>query len=124
MHTHIGDILLVYHDTTPLGYARVEDISADVKPGWWLLSLLLLKLPMQYATWILREEYIEGQPFSMGGKMTHLERLPRPNTPHLLDADVAEDDVHDVAKDDQPDTGCKVIALHSRKKKTSGNDTA
>ena len=76
METRVNDLLLIYHEQTPLAYARVEDISADVKPGWWQLSMLLLQLPMQQVTWILREEYIDGGGFVMGGQNMRLERLP------------------------------------------------
>ena len=78
MDVRVNDLLLIYHGQIPLIYARVEDISADVKPGWWQLSLLLLKLPLQHVTWILREEYIDGADFSMGGQAMRLERLPSP----------------------------------------------
>ncbi len=120
METRVGDLLLLYHDSEPLGYARVEDITADVKPGWWLLSLLLLKLPMQHVAWILRDEYIDGAPFSMGGQMMRLERLPRPAVPRFF----SDEDVSDPAAVKQTSTEKKdgsrennVIVLRPRKKK-------
>jgi hypothetical protein len=78
METKINDIMLVYHGDSLLGFARVEDLTADAKPGWWQISLMLLKMPLQYVTWILREEYIDGQQFTMGGEPMRIERLERP----------------------------------------------
>lgn len=125
METMANDIVLIYHDNEALGYARVEDITADVKPGWWCLTLLLLNVPLQPVTWILREEYIEGAPFSMGGRMMRLERLPRPRALKLADV---EEDVEPVLREKEKDRGqgAKIITLRPRKKnKTpSGNDIA
>jgi len=83
LETQPGDIVLVYHKKDPAAYARVEEILADMKPGWWQIRLLFLHPPAQEATWILREEYIDGGEFTMGGELMRLERLapPRPNRP-------------------------------------------
>ena len=124
METRVGDIVLVYLENSPVGYARVEDISADIKPEWWSLSLLLLKLPVQNVTWILREEYIEGQPFSMGGQMMRLERLPRPKLPLQVTVDEYPQQ-KDAEDQDLAQPTANVIDLHSRKKKHKpGKDSA
>lgn len=85
METRVNDLLLLYHDSTPLGYARVEDINPDVKRGWWQLSMLLLKVPAQHITWILKEEYIDGAPFTMSGETMRLERVPKAGTPFIVE---------------------------------------
>ncbi len=88
MITGPGDIVLIRHKGQPASYARVEEISADVKPGWWQIKLLFLQVPLQQVTWILREEYIDGGEFTMGGEAMRLERLapaaglsPAPESP-------------------------------------------
>lgn len=76
MATVSGDLILIHHRNRPVGYARVEEITADVKPGWWQVRLLLLQVPTQEVVWILREEYINGDEFTMGGEAMRLERVP------------------------------------------------
>jgi hypothetical protein len=78
MLTRPGDILLVHHKGQPVSYARVEDITADHKAPWWQITLLILAVPAQKVTWILREEYIDGGDFTMGGETMRLERLAPP----------------------------------------------
>ena len=73
-----GDIVLIHQGGKPMVHARVEEISADSKPGWWHLRLLLLAVPTQELTWILREEYIDGGEFTMGGVAMRLQRLDPP----------------------------------------------
>ena len=46
----IQDIVLIYYEDQPLTFARIEDISADVKPGWYQVKLLLLQMPLQLVT--------------------------------------------------------------------------
>ncbi|MFH1033632.1 MAG: hypothetical protein V1806_03925 [Pseudomonadota bacterium] len=75
MTTGPGDIVLIRHKGQPVTYARVEDVGVDVKPGWWQVKLLFLQVPSQEVTWILREEYIDGGEFTMGGDSMRLERL-------------------------------------------------
>lgn len=75
MQTKPGDVLLIFHRDQPSGYGRVEEIIADAKRGWWQIRLTLLQLPPAKVTWILREEYIDGQEFTMGGEALRLERL-------------------------------------------------
>ncbi|ADK85300.1 conserved hypothetical protein [Desulfarculus baarsii DSM 2075] len=77
MITRNGDVVLIHHKNEPMVYARVEDIVADVKPGWWQITLLFLTVPRSTVTWILREGYIDGDEFTMNGEAMRLERLPR-----------------------------------------------
>ena len=74
-------------------YARIEAINPDIKKEWYQVTLLLLTIPSQQVTWILREEYINGVPFTMGGnpmmlkgvEKTHVQEIHhekgRPETP-------------------------------------------
>ncbi|MFZ5587488.1 MAG: hypothetical protein ACOZHQ_16330 [Thermodesulfobacteriota bacterium] len=109
MITQPGEVVLIHHGGQPAAYARVEEILADVKPGWWQIRLLVLTVPTQEITWILREEYIDGGEFTMGGVAMRLTRLepPRPARPPEPDPPA----------DDQG--GAKVLSLSARRSKSS-----
>ena len=72
-----GDVVLICYQDKPAAYARIEAIEPDIKKGWYLVTLLLLTLPCQTVTWILRDEYINGTPFTMGGQPVRLEKVKR-----------------------------------------------
>ena len=63
----INDVVLIYFEDQPLSFARIEEILPDAKRGWYHVKLLLLQLPLRSVTWILREAYIGGEVFTMGG---------------------------------------------------------
>lgn len=77
----IHDLVLVHVDKKPGFYARIDDISPDVKKGWWVVKLLVLTFPLQVYTWILDESQIDGEPFTMGGTPLMLEKLESPVQP-------------------------------------------
>ena len=60
-----GDLVLIYYKDEPGVYARIERIEADFKKDWYQVTLILLTIPHQVITWILREEYINGEMFTM-----------------------------------------------------------
>jgi len=74
----INDLILIYFEDKPLIYARVEDILADSKPNWYHVKLLLLHIPPQPVTWILRDAYINGDEFTMNGNRMRLEKVKSP----------------------------------------------
>lgn len=74
MH-HEGDVVLIYHNDQPSVFARIESIEPDIKKGWYHVTLLLLTLPTQRVTWILRDSYIDGGQFTMGGMPMRLEEV-------------------------------------------------
>ena len=76
--TTIYDLVLVHIDNQPGFYARIEDVSPDVKPGWWQVKLLVLTVPLQVYTWILDESQVGGAPFTMGGTPIRLEKVVSP----------------------------------------------
>jgi hypothetical protein len=82
-----GDVVLIYYEDEPAVFARIEAIVPDRKKDWYQLTLLVLTVPAQVVTWILREEYIDGAPFTMGGRPVKLEKVgpatgtPRPGEP-------------------------------------------
>jgi len=84
-----NDLVLVHVDNKPGFYARIEEITPDVKVGWWQVKLLVLTFPLQIFTWILDDSQIEGYPFTMGGTPLQLEKLVSP-----LDTQAAEKRLH------------------------------
>ncbi len=73
-----GDLILLYVDGKPITYARVETVENDIKPGWFRFTMLLLGFPWQLVTWILKEDYIDGTPFTMEGVPIQLVSMPQP----------------------------------------------
>ncbi len=74
---NIGDVVLIYYHEKPAAYARIEAIEPDIKKDWYQVTLLILTIPPQVVTWILREEYVDGEPFTMGGNPMRLEEVKR-----------------------------------------------
>ncbi|CAH2032240.1 hypothetical protein [Trichlorobacter ammonificans] len=108
-----NDLVLVHVDDKPGFYARIEDITPDVKPGWWQVKLLVLTFPLQVFTWILDDNQLEGHPFTMGGTPLQLEKLISPvekELPPPLDAP-------EVPVKQAPAGSSKVVSLAERRKK-------
>lgn len=76
--TKVGDVVLVYMDNNPAFFAKIEEITIDVKPGWFQVKLLVLQVPLLLVTWILREAYYNGQEFTMGGRPMRIEKVVAP----------------------------------------------
>jgi hypothetical protein len=76
--TRERDLVLVNIRNKPAFFARIEDISADVKPGWYQVKMLVLQVPLLVITWILREAYINGEEFTMGGHPVTLAKVISP----------------------------------------------
>ena len=72
-----GNVVLIYHQEHPTVFARVEHIEPDMKKDWYHVTLLLLTIPTQTVTWILRDKYIDGEVFTMGGKEMRLEEVKK-----------------------------------------------
>ena len=72
------DIVLIYLEEKPVAFARIESILADIKPDWYHVKLLMLQIPLQIVTWILKDVYINGETFTMNGKEMRLERVESP----------------------------------------------
>ena len=76
-----NDLVLIYFEDNPLSFARIESILPDSKPDWYHVTLLLLQIPVQVVTWILRDVYISGSEFTMNGKRIRLEKVVVPVEP-------------------------------------------
>ena len=109
-----NDIVLIYLEDKPLSFARIEDILADSKPDWYHVKLLILQIPVQVVTWILKDIYINGSEFTMNGKKMRLEEVVLPRDPQKpVDLDVPADK----KKTQGNNAGAKVISLKDLKKK-------
>ena len=73
-----NDLVLIYFEDKPLAFARIESILPDSKRDWFHVKLLMLQVPPQVVTWILRDVYIEGGEFTMNGKRMRLEKVTAP----------------------------------------------
>lgn len=110
-----NDIVLIYLEGSPLAFARIESIEPDIKRGWYHVKFLLLQIPLQVVTWILRDVYIDGDVFTMGGKEMRIEKIVCPEDPKLEANDISlEDESNNNAS---PKPKSKVITLADLKKK-------
>lgn len=112
--TQEQDLVLIYYQDAPLCFARIEDISADHKPGWWHVKFLMLQVPVQLVTWILRDAYIQGEPFTMGGKKMRIERVEVPE--EVEDQDEEEEPEKHQPPGPASSKGGKVISLKDLKR--------
>lgn len=71
----INDVVLIYLEDAPVSFARVESILPDAKKDWYHIKLLMLNIPMQTVTWLLKGDYIKGQDFHMNGKKMKIEKV-------------------------------------------------
>jgi hypothetical protein len=108
------DLVLIYFEDNPLSFARIESISPDSKPEWYHVTLLLLQVPIQLVTWILRDIYIDGSEFTMNGKRMRLEKVVVPDKPE--DADVNGEE-KETGKPANASGKAKVISLKDINKK-------
>jgi hypothetical protein len=109
-----SDLVLIYFEDQPLSYARVEEILPDIKPDWYHVKLLMLQIPPQYVTWILRDIYIGGAEFTMNEKRMRLEPVVVPEEPQPPGGTEKEEDD---GKSEKESGGAKVILLSDLKKK-------
>ena len=72
----VHDLVLVHLDRQPAFYARIDEITPDVKRGWHQVELLVLTLPPQNITWILDDHHLQGEEFTMGGQPVQLVLIP------------------------------------------------
>ena len=109
-----NDLVLIYLEDKPLIFARIEGILADHKPDWFHVKLLLLQIPPQVVTWILRDTYVNGTEFTMNGKRMRMEKIVVPEEPRPPE-DLQKKE--DKSKPDKESGNAKVISLKDIKKK-------
>jgi hypothetical protein len=109
-----NDLVLIYFEDKPLAFARIESILPDSKKDWYHVRLLLLQIPLQVVTWILKDAYVNGTEFTMNGKRMRLEKVEIPveqETTEKIEQKKATIESIRNAK------GAKVISLEDLKKK-------
>ena len=108
----IGDVVLIYYIDKPSFFARIDSIKPDIKKDWFKVQLLILTIPLKTVTWILREEYIGGVPFTMEGNSIRIEAV-NPLTLESDSADIGQGTSKKVSSKD----GTKVIPFIKPEKK-------
>ena len=108
-----NDLIMIYFEDKPLMFARIESILPDHKPDWYHVKLLLLQVPLQIVTWILRDTYIGGAEFTMNGKRMRLEKIEAPEDPQPDAVDTPPE--KSAKQDNNADTG-KIISFSDLKK--------
>lgn len=109
----INDLVLVHVENRPGFYARIEDISPDVKKGWWQVRLLVLTFPLQVYTWLLDDSQVAGAPFTMGGTPIMLEKVEAPVVrEEMAGSGKGVESPSDKGRGQRP----KVVSLSDRKK--------
>ena len=106
-----NDIVLIYYEENPLVFARIESILPDTRPDWYHVKVLLLQVPPQVVTWILRDVYINGETFTMDGKQMRLELVEPPEP----ESDISRKDPS-VKKDPKSEIKGSVISLKDFKR--------
>jgi len=109
------DIVLIHVDNKPGFYARIEELTADVKPGWWQVRLMVFTFPLQMFTWILDESQLVGAAFTMGGTPIRMERIVSPVEQEQVQREEEEKEQRERAG--QHPGNPKVISLSDRRKK-------
>ncbi len=121
-----NEIVLIYYEEQPISFARIESISPDVKKDWYHVKLLLLQIPLQTVTWILRDVYIDGEEFTMGGKRMRLEKIEAPPEEQAETEKDKEEEAgrqrqkqkEEGTESEESQGGAKVVSLRERQNKT------
>jgi hypothetical protein len=115
--TTINDLVLIYVEDKPMAFARVEDIQPDMKRGWFQIKLLILQIPPTIVTWILRDIYINGAEYTMGGQKMRIEKVVVPENaqPPAVEPSKDSESVDNTQKK-TTDPKSKVISLADIKK--------
>ncbi|MBI9090199.1 MAG: hypothetical protein JEZ12_13365 [Desulfobacterium sp.] len=124
-----NDVVLIYLEDSPVSFARVESIEPDSKKDWYQIKLLMFQIPVQVVIWTLKDLYINGEEFFMGGKQMRLEVVECPGDDMLVDPDALaldDDSGEPVPKKEAPKGGGKIISLAEvkRLKKENGSETS
>ncbi len=122
----INDVVLIYLEDSPVSFARVENILPDHKKDWFQIKLLMLQIPLQVVTWILKDIYINGEEFQMNGKKMRLEPIKAPaEEPAVFNGGKKNTQEHPLPDADTPKQNRekgKIISFADLKKKNHGQD--
>lgn len=105
------DLVLINVENQPAFYARVEKITADVKPKWWRVKFLMLTIPANVTTWIIDEEQIRGADFTMGGTPIRIEKVDVPQ-----EIETPDDTKESEKSNEMEQKQARVLSLNKKKK--------
>ena len=112
-----NDLVLIYFEDKPLTFARIESILPDSKKDWYHVKLLLLQIPLQVVTWILKDVYISGTEFTMNGRKMRLEKVESPAEPQTSEPSEKQEASPPQKEAAPKEKGAKVISLEDLKRK-------
>ncbi len=101
----VGQVVLVYIDDDPGFFARVERVQPDRKKGWWQMTFLMLAIPLKTMTWVLDDEQMRGQPFTMNGVAMQIKQVETPEAEHFRDTETR------VAESEDESTDGNVVSM-------------
>lgn len=73
-----GQVVLVHIEDQPGFFALIEGIEPDRKKGWWQMTFVVLALPLKRMTWVLDDEQLRGQAFTMNQVPIQIKQLELP----------------------------------------------
>jgi hypothetical protein len=117
-----NSIVLIHEkksDVTFSCYARVDKIEGDIKPGWYNITFKILIPGYEDLNLTLREEYLNGEEFTVGGNPIRIEEVPPvKNSIYAKQENHVEDSNNDKseAEGNEPQQMSKVIDLEEYKK--------
>lgn len=89
-----GNIILIISNQKEGIYAYVDDIAPDSKPGWWRITFQILLPTPDFKPikkmWILDDQQIRGQEFTMGGIKHQLQKTDLKLSQHQTISKVPE----------------------------------
>lgn len=117
----INDVVLIHLEDTPVSFARIESILPDARKDWSHIKLLMLQIPLQVVTWILKDAYINGDEFHMNGKKMRLEKVESPMDDLAVpnsetSRDVNNEDIAISSKEDTRTDSAEIILFSDLKK--------
>ena len=113
----VNDIILIHVEDEPSSFARIEEIREDYKKNWYHVKLMLLQVPVQVVTWILRDIYIDGEEFTIDGARMRFEKITCPEDTVIVTEEEPEEEGLTDETGDTPDKVSNVISFADLKKR-------
>lgn len=112
-----NDNVLIYYEDKPLVFGRIESIEPNSKPNWYHVTILLLQIPLQKVTWILKDEYLNNQEFTMEGKRMRIEDVVCPVNESIGNESLGSEDTKILKEASKSQKKGKIISLADRMKR-------
>ena len=118
-----NDVVLVYYEDIPTCFARIEDIKPDAKKDWYHVKILMLKIPLQVVTWILKDIYINGEEFFMNDRKMQIKVVQCPKDKNIVfDDHVLDKTKQKINKKIKKQENAEIISFADIKKQKSKNN--